>query len=171
MDLRKKQILAASVLAVCMMSAGAAEAQVIRGARENVSGGVTAGGAHDVRGVWGGRAVGEGGVVTNGDGDGAGIGGSRGCASNAIGASGCRRGTTTWDVDGSINHESDAVFEGAFGGYGSGSTSFTRDDDGDISSNRSGEYNFNDRTYSFESTYESGEGVDRSVSCSGSSCR
>ncbi|MBI1252237.1 MAG: hypothetical protein GC189_12290 [Alphaproteobacteria bacterium] len=160
--------IAVSTIALAATIDGAS-ARVVRGGYYNAAGGVTAGGAHDVRGAYGGRAVGEGGVVTNGDGGG--VAGSRGCGRDAAGGAGCRSGATAWDRNGNVAHEGSAVFEGPLGGYGSASGGWTRDSDGDINGARSGEYTIGDRTYSAETSVESGEGVDRSVSCSGSGCR
>lgn len=157
----------AALIAVSALCAESASAQRVRAARENVAGGVTAGRAHDVSGPFGGRAVAEGGVVTNGDG--AGVGGSRGCARGAAGGRGCSAGSTVWDRDGNISHERSAAFEGPFGATGSSTGGF--DADGDLTGNRSTELDVGDRTYSAETSFESGEGFDRNVTCSGSSCR
>jgi hypothetical protein len=164
-----KKFAVLSIVALFGWQMSAAEAQIVRGAHQNPSGGVTAGGAHDVRGAFGGRTVGEGGVVTNGDGGG--IAGSRGCARDGAGARGCRSGATAWDRDGNVAHEGSAVVEGPLGGYGSAEGSFTRDSDGDVSGSRSGEYNVGDRTYSADTSVSSGEGLERNVTCSGSGCR
>ncbi|MGE0740287.1 MAG: hypothetical protein AB7O98_03015 [Hyphomonadaceae bacterium] len=152
----------AAAFSLCISTA---EAQRVRGAYENAAGGVTAGGAHDVRGPWGGRAVGEGGVVTNGDG--AGIGGSRGCAGGAAGGAGCRAGVTTRDEDGNVYHSDSGYARGAFGNTASTNGSFTRDEDGDLNGERNSELNVGDRTYTAETTYDSDDGFNRDVSCSG----
>lgn len=143
-----------------------ADAQIVRGARENVAGGVTAGGAHDVRGPFGGRSVGEGGVVTNGDG--AGVSGSRGCARGGGGARGCGGGSTEWDGDGNVSHEHSGAAEGVFGNTAATDGSWDRDSNGDITGARGTEVNIGDRTYNIETDYNSGTGFDRDVSCSGS---
>mgnify|MGYP001305087410 CR=1 FL=1 len=164
----KKTVLALSIASLMALSATAAHAQIIRGARDNVAGGVTAGGAHDVRGPNGGRTVGEGGVVTIGDG--AGVAGSRGCGRTAAGGRGCGAGSTVRDEDGSISHEQSAYGRGAFGNTASTQGSFERDEDGDWSGDRNSQVNVGDRTYSVDTTFESGDGWERDVECSGSGC-
>lgn len=155
------------VIAASTMSA--ADAQVTRHARENAAGGVSVGATGDVRGPLGGRAVAERGVVTNGDGGG--LAGRRGCANGAAGGQGCSSGATVWDRNGNVAHESGAVFEGPLGARGSTYGGFTRDADGNVSGSRNSTVDVGNRSYSAESTFESGEGLERSVTCTGSSCR
>lgn len=164
--MRKQALVAAAILLATFTSV--AEAQRIRGARENIAGGITAGGAHDVSGPFGGRAVGEGGVVTNGDGNG--VAGSRGCGRTGAGGRGCRAGATSWDEDGNFQHEGSAYAEGPFGGRANTQGSFSRDEDGDWSGQRNSEVEVSDRTYSAETTFDSDDGWDRDVTCSGSGC-
>jgi len=162
----KKHILAITAAALTLSSINAAYADgVRRNAHENAAGGVTAGGQRAVSGPWGGRAAGEGGVLTNGDG--VGIGGSRGCAEGAGGGWGCRRGITARDEDGNVVHADSGYAEGPLGNTASTSGGWTRDEDGDISGDRNSEVTIGDRTYSAESTYDSDDGFDRDVSCSG----
>ena len=163
----RKQALAAAAIALVSFTS-VAEAQRVRGARENAAGGVTAGGAHDVRGPFGGRSVGEGGIVT--DGDGYGVAGSRGCARTGAGGRGCRAGATTWDEDGNVRHEDSGYAQGALGNTASTHGSFERDEDGDWSGNRESEVNVGDRSYSVDTTFNSDDGWDRDVDCSGSGC-
>lgn len=165
----KKFMLATAVAAFTLCSFNAAYADgVRRNAYENAAGGVTAGGQRAVRGPWGGSTVGEGGVVTNGDG--AGIGGSRGCAEGAAGGYGCRRGVTARDEDGNLVHGDSGYAEGPLGNSASTVGGFTRDEDGDIAGARNSEVTVGNRTYSADTTYTSGDGFDRDVSCSGSGC-
>jgi len=162
----KTMILSAAALVALTLPA---DAQVVRGARENAAGGVTAGGAHDVRGPFGGRSAGEGGAVTDGDGNG--VAGSRGCGRTAAGGRGCGAGASSWDEDGNFNHEHSAYGQGAFGNTASTQGNLQRNDDGDWSGERNSEVNVGNRTYSVDTTYESGEGLDRDIHCSGSGCR
>lgn len=148
---------------------GVAHAERVRAARENIAGGVTAGAAENVTGPRGGRVAREGGVVTNGEGGG--VAGARGCGRDWAGAEGCRAGATAWDRNGNVAHESSSVVRGPGGGYGSASGSFTRDADGDLNGSRQGEYHVGDRSYSAQTTVQSGQGVSRSVECEGSGCR
>jgi hypothetical protein len=164
----RKRALILGLTAVFALNATAAEAQRIRGARENAAGGVTAGAAHDVSGPFGGRSVGEGGVVT--DGDGSGVAGSRGCARTGAGGRGCRAGATTWDEDGNVRHEDSGYAQGAFGNTASTQGSFERNEDGDWSGHRESEVNVGDRTYSADTSFDSDDGWDRDVNCSGSGC-
>lgn len=164
----RKIVLALSAAALVAVSATAVDAQIVRGARENVAGGVTAGGAHDVRGPFGGRAVGEGGVVTNGDG--AGVAASRGCGRTPAGGRGCGAGSTVRNEDGGVSHEHSAYGQGAFGNTASTQGSLERDDDGDWSGERNSEVNVGDRTYSVDTTFDSDDGWDRDVACSSSGC-
>jgi hypothetical protein len=163
-----KHALAITLASLIALNATGADAQRVRGARENAAGGVTAGGAHDVRGPWGGRAVGEGGVVTDGDGNG--VAGSRGCARTGAGGYGCGAGATTWDEDGNVRHESSGYAQGAFGNTASTEGSFERDEDGDWTGNRESEVNVGDRSYSVDTSFDSDDGWDRNVDCSGSGC-
>lgn len=165
-----KHALALSVVALFAFTASTADAQRVRGARENVVGGVNAGAARDVSGPYGGRTVGEGGVVTDGNGNGNGAAGSRGCARTGAGGRGCGSGTTSWDNDGNVNRQHSGYAEGAFGNTASTQGSFDRDENGDLSGQRESELNLANRTYSFDTTYESGSGWDRDVDCSGSGC-
>lgn len=158
-----KLALISSVLLLTL--SGVAQAQVRGNAWENAAGGVTAGGQHDVRGPWGGRSVGEGGVVTNGDG--AGIGGSRGCAEGAAGGRGCRRGATVRGEDGQLAHYSEGYAQGPLGNTASSVGGFTRDDDGNVNGDRTTEVNIGDRTYTADTSYNSDDGFDRDVTCSG----
>lgn len=144
-----------------------ADAQIIRGARNNAAGGVTAGAAHDVVGPWGGRSVGEGGVVTNGDG--AAVGGSHGCGRSAAGGEGCRAGGFVRGEDGQVVYESGAAGQGRFGNTGSTYGTFTRDADGDVSGQRDSEVNVGDRTYNATTTFNKDDGFDRDVTCTQSS--
>lgn len=155
------------VLAFCAL-AGTAEAQRVRGARENVAGGVTAGAARDVYGPYGGRTVGEGGVVTDGNGNG--VSGSRGCARGAAGGAGCGQGTTSWDNDGNVNHQQSGYARGAWGNTASTNGNISRDEDGDWSGQRDTQVNVGDRSYDIDTSFESGDGFDRDVNCSGSGC-
>lgn len=159
-------IVAAVVLS---FSATAANAQRVRGAYENAAGGVTAGAAQDVRGPFGGRAVGEAGVVT--DGDGSGVAGSRGCARSGAEGRGCGARATTWDEDGNVHHDQSGYAQGAWGNTASTQGSFDRDEDGDWTGNRESEVNVGDRTYTANSSFDSDDGWDRDVECSGSGCR
>lgn len=163
----KRGLFTLAVFAAVIVGLGSAEARRVRGARENIAGGVTAGAAEDVSGPFGGRVTREGGVVTNGDG--AGLAGSRGCGHDAAGGQGCRRGATAWDGEGNVSHESGMVFDGPLGATGGASGSWNRDENGGINGSRSGELNVGDRTYSAETSVESGEGVQRNVECNG--CR
>jgi hypothetical protein len=163
-----KHLLAAAAAALFALNITAAEAQRVRGARENAAGGVTAGGAHDVRGPLGGRAVGEGGVVTDGDGNG--VAGSRGCARTGAGGYGCGAGATSWDEDGAVQHQQSGYVRGRWGGEASTEGSFSRDEDGDWSGQRNSEAEIGDRTYSVDTTFDSDDGWDRDVDCSGSAC-
>jgi len=165
----KKLVLAVAAAALTLSSVNAAYADgVRRNAYENAAGGITAGGPRAVSGPWGGRAAGEGGVVTNGDG--AGIGASRGCAEGAAGGWGCRRGVTARDENGNLVHADSGYAEGPLGNSVSTIGGWTRDEDGDIAGARNSEVTIGDRTYSAESTYTSGDGFERDVSCSGSGC-
>ena len=155
--------------AAASLLAGAAFAQPGARARENAAGGVSAGAVRDAYGPYGGRVLAEGGVVTNGDG--AGFGGSRGCARDAVGSTGCRASSTFWNEDGAFTHESGGVYNGAFGGAGAAYGTLTRDSDGDVYGARNGAFSIGDRTYTAETTFESGEGLSRDVNCSGSGCR
>jgi hypothetical protein len=162
----KKHILAITAAALTLSSVNIAYADgARRNAYENAAGGVTAGGQRAVSGPWGGRAAGEGGVITNGRG--AGIGGSRGCAEGAAGGWGCRRGVTARDEDGKFVHRDSGYAEGPLGNTASTSGSWTRDEDGDVIGDRSSEATIGDRTYSAESSYDSDDGFDRDVTCSG----
>jgi hypothetical protein len=159
-------ILAVATAALTMSNIGVASADgVRRNAYENAAGGVTAGGQRAVSGPWGGRAAGEGGVITNGDG--AGIGGSRDCAEGAGGGWGCRRGVTARDEDGNVVHRDSGYAEGPLGNTASTNGGWTRDEGGNIAGDRSSEVTIGDRTYSAEATYDSDDGFDRDVSCSG----
>lgn len=157
-----RALLALTAIFIC---AAAADAQIVRRAGENAAGGVTVAGAHDVRGPYRGRSAGEGGVVTNGDG--AGAGGSRGCSRGAAGARGCRSGATVRDEDGDVRHQHDAYARGAYGGSASSHGTFERDGDGGASGSRNTDVHVGDRTYSAETTFDSEDGFDRDVSCSG----
>jgi hypothetical protein len=162
----KKIALAAVTATLILSSIGPANADGIRrNAYENAAGGVTAGGQRAVSGPWGGHAASDGGVVTNGDG--AGIGGSRGCAEGASGGWGCRRGVTARDEDGNIVHADSGYAEGPLGNTASTNGGWTRDEDGNINGDRNSEVTIGDRTYSAESTYDSDDGFDRDVNCSG----
>lgn len=161
---RIKRATAAIALCLATVSIAAAHADSVRGGRGNIAGGVTTGGAHDVRGPFGGRTFGEGGAVTNGDG--AGLSGSRGCARVASGARGCGRGSTSWDGDGNVSHEQNGAARGAFGNTAVSSGSWERDSNGDVSGARDTDVRIGDRTYSAETTFESGSGFDRQVTCS-----
>lgn len=163
-----KHVLALSVVALFAFAATNADAQRVRGARENIVGGVTAGAARDVHGPYGGRTAGEGGVVTDGNGNGA--AGSRGCARSGAGDGGCGAGTTSWDNDGNVNHQHSGYAQGAFGNTASTRGSFERDEDGELSGQRESELNIGNRTYSVDTTYDSGHGWDRDVDCTGSGC-
>jgi hypothetical protein len=163
-----KRILIMSAAMLVAFAATSAHAQRVRGARENIAGGVTAGGAHDVRGPYGGRTVGEGGAVTDGDGNG--VAGSRGCGRTGAGGRGCGAGATTWDEDGNVYHEQSGYAQGAFGNTASMQGSFERDDDGDLSGQRESEVNLANRSYAIDTTYDSDTGWDRDVDCSGSGC-
>lgn len=160
--MKKMLITAALIVSVALPG----HAQAVRGWRENATGGVTAGAAHDTFGRYG-RSVGESGIVTNGDG--AAIGGSRGCGRTYAGGEGCRAGGFARGEDGSLAHESGGAVHGAFGGAGSTYGSFTRDADGYASGQRDSELNIGDRTYSASTTFNSNDGVDRTVTCSQSS--
>jgi hypothetical protein len=160
-----KLALTLTAAALFALGASVANADGVRRARDNAAGGITAGGAHDASGPFGGRTVGEGGVVTNGDG--AGIGGSRGCASGGGGGWGCRAGVTTRDEDGNVYHSDSGYAQGAFGNTASTNGSFTRDEDGKLNGERNSEFNIVDRTYSAETTFDSDDGFDRDVTCSG----
>lgn len=143
-----------------------AHGQVVRAARENVAGGITAGGAHDVRGPYGGRSVGEGGVVTNGSG--AGVSGQRGCRRGGYGARGCGAGATSWDRDGNVSHSQSGAARGAYGNTASTNGSWDRNSNGDVTGSRNSQAQIGNRTYDVNTTYQSGEGFDRNVTCSGS---
>lgn len=138
------------------------------GAYENAAGGVTGGVRRDDRGPWGGRVVSEGGVVTDGDGNG--LGGSRGCARGAYGGGGCSAGSVAWDEDGNASGERGGAFVGRNGNTASSYGSFDRDEDGDLTGQRESEVNVGNRTYSAETTFDSDDGFDRDVNCSGSGC-
>jgi hypothetical protein len=159
--------LAAVVFAFCAF-ASEADAQRVRGGFENVAGGVTAGGAHNARGPWGGRTVGEGGVITDGNGNG--VSGSRGCARGAAGGAGCGQGTTSWDNDGNIEHQQSGYARGPNGGYASTDGSFSRNEDGDWNGQRDTQVEIGDRTYDIDTSFNSDDGWDRDVDCSGSGC-
>lgn len=165
-----KTILIAASLAAALACAGAgvAHAQIRGGAYNNAAGGVTAGQRGDAYGPWGSRAAGERGVVTNGDGDG--VAGQRGCARGGGGGVGCSAGSVAWDEGGNVNGERGGAFVGRNGNYGSSYGSFERDENGDINGSRDSEVHVGDRTYSAETTFETGEGFDRDVICSGSGC-
>lgn len=163
-----KKILITCAAMLVAFTATSAQAQRVRAARENIAGGVTAGGAHDVRGPYGGRAVGEGGAVSDGDGNG--VAGSRGCARTAAGGRGCGAGATSRDENGNVYHEQSGYARGAFGNTASTQGSFERDDDGDLSGQRESEVNLANRSYSIDTTYGSNSGWDRDVDCSGSGC-
>ncbi|MBL8551775.1 MAG: hypothetical protein JNJ73_17435 [Hyphomonadaceae bacterium] len=169
--MNRLSLAAASIALVAFLSCSPVAAQSVTrgGAYTNGAGGVTAGARRDAVGPFGGRTAGEGGVVTNGVGGGA--AGSRGCGRDAAGARGCRSGATAWDRNGNVAHEGDAVFAGPFGGAGSASGSFTRDSSGEINGNRSGEYTIGDRTYRAETSVQTGQGIDRTITCSGAACR
>jgi hypothetical protein len=163
-----KTILITCAAMLVAFTATSAQAQRVRAARENIAGGVTTGGAHDVRGAYGGRAVGEGGAVTDGNGNG--IAGSRGCARTGAGGRGCGQGTTSWDNDGNVNHQQSGYAQGAFGNTASTQGSWERDDDGDINGQRESEINVGNRSYDIDTSYDSDNGWDRDVDCSGSGC-
>ena len=163
-----KHALALSAVALLAFTATSADAQRVRAARENVAGGVTAGTAHDIRGPYGGRTVGEAGVVTNDNGVGA--SGSRGCARTGANGRGCGAGATTWDGDGNVRHEQSGYAQGAFGNTASTQGSFERDDNGDLSGQRESEVNLANRSYSIDTNYDSSNGWNRDVDCSGSGC-
>lgn len=164
----KTLLLAAGVALLVAFTATSAEAQRVRGARENIAGGVTAGDAHDLRGPYGGRTAGEGGVVTDGAGNG--VAGSRGCARTGAGGHGCGAGGTAWDEDGSVSHEQSGIAQGAFGNTASTEGSFERDEDGDWSGRRESEVNIANRSYSVDTSYDSSSGWERDVECNGSGC-
>jgi hypothetical protein len=143
-----------------------ADAQIVRGWRENAAGGVNAVAAHDVYGPYGSRSVGQAGVVTNGDG--AGVGGSRGCSRGVYGGEGCRAGATSRNEDGDFYHESGAAGVGAFGNSAGTYGSFERED-GYGSGQRDSELNVGDRTYNATTTFNTDDGFDRDVTCTQSS--
>lgn len=168
--LMKPILLATAVaLALPLLAPSTAFAQFHNGgAFENAADGVTGGYRRDDRGPRGGRVASEGGVVT--DGDGSGVAGSRGCARGHE-AAGCSAGSVAWDEDGNVSGERSGAVAGRYGNSASSYGSFERDEDGDINGSRSSDAYVGDRHYSAETTYESGEGFDRDVTCSGSGCR
>jgi hypothetical protein len=164
----RKSALALSAIALFAFNATTANAQRVRGGFENAAGGVTAGGAHDARGPFGGRAVGEGGVVTDGNGNGA--SGSRGCARGGAGGAGCGQGTTSWDNDGNVNHQQSGYARGPLGNTANTNGSFSRDEDGDWNGQRNTEIDAGNRSYDIDTSFDSDNGWDRDVNCSGSGC-
>ena len=160
----KPILLATAVaLALPLLAPSTAFAQFRNGGvYENAAGGVR---RDDIRPN--GRVVSEGGVVTDGNGNG--VAGSRGCA-RGYNAAGCSAGSVAWDNDGNVSGERGGAFVGRNGNSASSYGSFERDEDGDINGNRSSDAYIGDRHYSAETTFESGEGFDRDVTCSGSGC-
>jgi len=164
----KPILLATAVaLALPLLAPSTAFAQFRNGgAYENAAGGVTGGVRRDdIRPN--GRVVSEGGVVTDGNGNG--VAGSRGCA-RGYNAAGCSAGSVVWDNDGNVSGERGGAIVGRNGNSASSYGSFERDEDGDINGSRSSDAHIGDRHYSAETTFESGEGFDRDVTCSGSGC-
>lgn len=160
------RLLSIIAAALILSVAPSADAQVVRGWRENAAGGVTAGAAHDTFGP-NGRTVGESGVVSNGDG--AGVGGSRGCGRTYAGGEACRAGAFARGEDGELVHESGAVAQGAFGGTASTYGNFARDADGYLSGQRDSDFSIGDRDYSASTTFNSDDGFDHTVTCTQSS--
>lgn len=164
----KMHALALGAIALFAFTASTANAQRVRGGFENATGGVTAGGAHDVRGAFGGRAVGEGGVVTDGDGNG--VSGSHGCGRTGAGGAGCGQGTTSWDNDGNVDHQQSGYARGRYGNTASTDGNFSRDEDGDWNGQRDTQVNVGNRSYDIDTSFDSDDGWDRDVNCSGSGC-
>jgi hypothetical protein len=164
----KPILLATAVaLALPLLAPSTAFAQFRNGgAYENAAGGVTGGVRRDDYRP-NGRVVSEGGVVTDGSGNG--VAGSRGCA-RGYNAAGCGAGSVAWDNDGKVSGERGGAIVGRNGNSASSYGSFERDEDGDINGSRSSDAYIGDRHYSAETTFESGEGFDRDVTCSGSGC-
>jgi hypothetical protein len=165
----KPILLATAVaLALPLLAPSTACAQLRRGGSyENAAGGITGGVQRDDY-RRNGRVVSEGGVVTGGDGNG--IAGSRGCA-RGYSVAGCSAGSVAWDNDGNVSGERGGAVVGRNGNSASSYGSFDRDEDGDINGSCSSDAYIGDRHYSAETTFESGEGFDRDVTCSGSGCR
>lgn len=87
-----------------------------------------------------------------------------------MGGRGCGQGTTSWDNDGNVNHQQSGYAQGAFGNTASTQGSWERDDDGDINGQRESEINVGNRSYDIDTSYDSDNGWDRDVDCSGSGC-
>lgn len=164
----KPILLATAVaLALPLLAPSTAFAQFRNGgAYENAAGGVTGGVRRDDY-RRNGRVVSEGGVVTDSNGNG--VAGSRGCA-RGYNATGCSAGSVAWDNDGNVSGERGGAVAGRYGNSASSYGSFDRDEDGDINGSRSSDAYIGDRHYSAETNFESGEGFDRDVTCSGSGC-
>ncbi len=124
--------------------------------------------ARGFTGPLGGRTRGEGGIVTDGDGNGA--AGARGCTSGPNGGAGCSRGGVVFDDDGNVHGQRGGAYVGPNGNSAASYGSFDRDEDGDLKGQRNSEVHVGDRTYSAETTFNSDDGFDRDVHCSGSGC-
>ena len=156
-------LVAASILALSTFVIDDAAAQGrVRVTRQNGEGGVThVTGANRV-GPNGGQSVGARGVVTDGEGNGAAASGR--CARGVQGEA-CRAGNTTRTADGAVTHESGGAFQGANGASGSTQGGFTRNADGTYSGGRTTSATGANGAYDAETTYDSENGVNRTVTC------
>lgn len=151
-----------AALALATLTIDTAEARGGRFVRENPAGGVTAGAAYDHTGPNGGRKAGARGVITDGEGNGAGASGS--CAEGEKGR-GCRGAVTTWSADGTIDRKSGFEAEGANGGTASSDGTFHRNADGTYAGDRTTTATGENGTYNANTTYDSANGVARTVTC------
>jgi hypothetical protein len=163
----RKSVFALATLAMVLASAFAVENASaegrLHGWRSNAAGGVTAGGVHNVTGPLGGQRAGARGIITDGQGNGA--AGGVNCARGAAGQA-CRAGATTWNADGSVNHQSGATVQGANGGSATTQGGFTRNADGAVSGGRNTTATgAQGNTYSGETTYNSADGVSHTATC------
>jgi len=153
---------AAALVALTTFTLDASAEGRLGGWRQNWAGGVTGGSVHNWTGPNGGTATGVRGGWTNGDGDG--VFGSRGCVSGAAGQ-GCRAGVTTFD-NGTVNHQSGFVAQGANGGSATSRGGFTRNADGTSAGARATDIiGPNGGSYAGQTTWDSQTGVTHTATC------
>ncbi|MGF1623844.1 MAG: hypothetical protein ACFCVH_03085 [Alphaproteobacteria bacterium] len=98
------------------------------------------------------------------DGNGAGAFGSVGCAAGPAGRA-CRAGATTVDGNGTVNHRSGFVAQGANGGSASSQGGFVRNPDGTWAGGRSTDLTGANGSYAGQTTWSSQTGVTHIATC------
>jgi len=156
---------AAAVLGACGLAMLAVDAQAngIRGHRQNADGGVTGGAAHAGTTPNGGQYASGLRYRTDGAGNGSVVSG--GAVQGPDGGRGARAGYTTRSADGSVAHQSGFNASGANGSVQS-SGSYNRNADGSASGSRdTTATNAAGATYQGNTTYNKGDGVSHTSTC------